>query len=110
MFTSCEDAIDFYEKAIELCRYFEELKPGQSITAYLADLKIYIEMYGFEWTKEALQKTISNKGKFIKPYMEQILKNWQSEGKSDIKKGDKQDGTGKQHIESPDREGIGIEI
>lgn len=73
--------------ALELCEYYSNLKPGQNITQHIDTLKIWIDIYGMEWTKEALQKTVSSKGKFIKAYMEKILQNWQVEGKEEIKSG-----------------------
>ncbi|WMJ81944.1 DUF4373 domain-containing protein [Clostridium sp. MB40-C1] len=75
------------DEAIEICKYYSTLLPGQDISAHLATFKILIEQYGYEWTKEALQKTVSSKGKFIKAYMERILQNWQAEGKEEIKSG-----------------------
>lgn len=71
------------EKALELCKYYSELKPGQDITSDLASLEIFIELYGFDWTKEAIQKCVSGKGKFIKPWVETVLKNWVSERKGE---------------------------
>jgi DnaD/phage-associated family protein len=67
-------------QALELCQYYQQLKPGQSISAQLAALKVLIDMYSFDWVKEALQVTISNKNEYIRSYMEQILKNWKAEG------------------------------
>ena len=73
-------------KALELCKYYETLKPGENITAHLAALKIFINKYGYDWCKEALQVIVKNKNKFILGYMEKILKNWLVEGKSEVKK------------------------
>lgn len=70
-------------QAMELCKYYETLKMGQSISAHMDSLKIMIDMYGYDWCREALQRTVSQKGKFIQSYMEAILKNWQKEGKQD---------------------------
>lgn len=70
-------------KALELCKYWEVLKPGENITAHLAALKIFINTYGYDWCKEALQIMVKNKNKFILSYMEKILKNWLVEGKSE---------------------------
>ena len=69
--------------ALELCKYWEVLKPGENITAHLAALKIFINTYGYDWCKEALQIMVKNKNKFILSYMEKILKNWLVEGKSE---------------------------
>lgn len=84
-------------KAIELCKYYSALIPGKDITKYLATLKIFIEKYGFDWTKEALQIMMSNKGEFIKNYMEVILQHWYKNGKNTVctnkyKDGVKRDG------------------
>ncbi|BAH07963.1 phage replisome organizer N-terminal domain-containing protein [Clostridium kluyveri] len=69
--------------ALELCKYWEVLKPGENITAHLAALKIFINTYGYDWCKEAMQIMVKNKNKFILSYMEKILKNWLVEGKSE---------------------------
>lgn len=74
------------DKSLELCKYFETLKPGENITSHLAALKIFINDYGYDWCKEALQLTVINKNAFIKGYMAKILKNWTENGKSEIKK------------------------
>lgn len=105
-----KDESSLHEKALELCKYYEELKPMQNITQHLAELKIFIDMYGYEWTKEALQKTIANKDKFIQPYMEKILKNWQSEGKPESRKGAKEDESIKRSDEGDNlrEQGIGL--
>lgn len=68
---------------IELCKYYEQLRPGESISSHFSKLQILIQEYGIDWVKEALETTIKNKNKFILSYMEGILKNWQSEGKED---------------------------
>lgn len=91
--------------AIELCNYYSQLKPGESITAQLSTLKIWIKDHGYEWTKEAMQMCVKKKNKFIIPWIETVLKSWQSEGKEEVKSG-----STKQHTESADREGIGIEL
>jgi hypothetical protein len=77
------------EKSLELCKYFETLKPGQSITSHLAELNIFVTDYDFEWCKEALQKTILGIGKFVPNYMGSILKDWKANGKPEYKKADK---------------------
>lgn len=68
------------DKAIELCDYYSKLKPGQSISKELPTLIMWIEMYGYEWTKEAMQMCISKKNIFIKPWIEKVLKSWRAEG------------------------------
>lgn len=80
------------EKALELCNYYSDLKPGQDITSDLASLEIFIELYGFDWTKEAIQRCVRCKDKFIKPWVEAVLKNWVEErkGEKDGTKPDKQ--------------------
>jgi hypothetical protein len=70
-----------HTQALDLCKYYEQLKPGENITAHLATLKIWIEKYGFDWTKEVIQICVSNKNRFIVPWIEKVLQNWQSEGK-----------------------------
>lgn len=70
-----------HEKAIELCKYYEELKPMQSITKDIPTLIIFLEDYEFDWCKEALQKTVIGTGKFVPNYMLKILKEWAAEGK-----------------------------
>ncbi|MEY7998636.1 DUF4373 domain-containing protein [Clostridium sp. Mt-5] len=74
------------EKALELCKYYKTLKPGESITAHMSALKIFINDYGYDWCKEALQLTVINKNAFIKGYMAKILQNWAKNGKSEVKK------------------------
>lgn len=74
-----EDSLS--QSVIEILKYFETLKPGQNISAQKDAIRVLVDMYSFEWVKDALQETIKQKGKFIQPYMEKILKNWQSEGK-----------------------------
>jgi len=70
-------------QCLKLCSYYSELKPGQSIIAYVEELKIFIETYPYDWVEEALHITINKKNKFIQPYMEKILKNWIIEGKGE---------------------------
>lgn len=69
------------EKSMKLCKYYETLKPGESITAHLAALNIFIGTYGYARARQALEVTMRNKNKFIKEYMEKILKNWVVEKK-----------------------------
>jgi hypothetical protein len=77
------ETLSLDDKALELCKYYETLKPGQSISSELATLKIFIDQYTFDWTKEAIQMSITKKGKFIKPWIETVLKNWTKDGKAD---------------------------
>jgi len=72
-----------HSQSLELCKYYSELMPGQNITQHIGALNIWIEQYGYEWTKEAIQKCVSNKNRFIKSYIETILKNWTMDGKED---------------------------
>lgn len=67
--------------ALEICNYYSQLKPGEFITAHLPTLKIWITNYGVEWTKESIQMCVSRKNKFIVPYIEKILMDWQANGK-----------------------------
>lgn len=67
-------------QAIELVAYYENLKPGQSISAHIGFLTICLEKYGLDWTKEAIRVCVSNKNRFIKPYVEKILMYWKEEG------------------------------
>lgn len=92
-----EDRNSLSEKSLELCKYYQTLKPGESITSHLAALKIFIGTYGYARAKEALKVTVSNKGRFIKGYMEKILKNWAIEKKEDESGG----GTGQNTESSP---------
>lgn len=85
------DNKDIYTEALELCKYYGSLLPGQSITAHMPTLKMCIEMYSYEWTKEAMQKTIKNIKRFNPGYMEKILKDWVKNGKEDTHGGTKQD-------------------
>lgn len=97
------------DKAIELCKYYQELKPAESITSQIGVLEIFIDTYGFDWTKEAIQKCVGSKNKFIKPWIEKVLQNWTTEGKPK----EVEHGQTKQHRDSstdPNREGIGIEL
>jgi sulfite reductase alpha subunit-like flavoprotein len=70
-----------HSQSLDLCKYYDQLKPGETITAQLPKLKIWIEKYGFDWTKEVIQMCVSSKNKFIVPWIEKVLQNWQSEGK-----------------------------
>lgn len=78
-------------QSLDLIKYYSELLPGQDISAHMATLDIWIEMYSYKWTKEAIQKCVSNKGKFIKSYAEVILKNWARDGKEENYGGTRQD-------------------
>lgn len=69
------------KKAMELCKYYETLKPNESIAAHMAALKVFIGTYGYARAKEALKVTVCNKNRFIKGYMDTILKNWAIEKK-----------------------------
>lgn len=71
--------------ALELCKYYSNLKPGQNITQHIDTLKIWIDMYGIEWTKEVLQMCVSSKGMFIKPWIDKVLKDWKANGKPEPK-------------------------
>ena len=85
---------DYSDKAIDLCKYWQELKPGQSITSHISTLKIFIEKYSFDWTKEALQITVKNKNRFIPNYTEAILKSWIEDGKEEQHGTNKANNTG----------------
>ena len=93
------------DKAIELCQYYETLKPGQSITQFIDAIEVFIDTYSFDWTKEAIQKCVASKGRFIKPWVEAVLKNWTQEGKEKYKN----DGTTKECTKSENKKGIGLE-
>lgn len=69
------------QNALELCKYYSNLKPGQNITQHMDTLKIWIDMYGMEWTKEVLQMCVSSKGMFIKPWIVKVLTDWKANGK-----------------------------
>lgn len=75
-----KEDISLYEKSLELCKYYEQLKPGENIASQLPALKIWIKDYGFDWTKEAIQLCVSDKGRFIAPWIKKVLMNWQTEG------------------------------
>lgn len=92
-------------EALELCKYYGTLIPGQSITSHLATLKMYVEMYGFDLTKEAMQKTIKNIKRFNPGYMEKILKGWVENGKEEVGHGTNSKTTGPEHVE-----GIGFTV
>jgi len=81
------------DDAIELCKYYSILKPGQIITQHLGELNVFIQDYKFDWCKEALQKTVLGTGKFVPNYMLKILKGWSIDGKPEYKKADKFKGT-----------------
>lgn len=70
-------------QSIELCKYWQELKPNESITKDITTLKTFIEQYGFDWTKDAMQITAQKKNRFIPSYIVTILKNWSAEGKEE---------------------------
>lgn len=80
------------DDAIKLCKYYEELKPGQTITQHIGEINIFIQDYKFEWCKEALQKTVFGTGKFVPNYMSKILKGWQLDGKPEFIKMNKPKG------------------
>lgn len=80
------DSHSLDKQVIELCSYFETLKPGQSISSYHDFLKMAINTYSYEWIKEALQITVKKKDMFIKEYVERILENWRVEGGPEIKR------------------------
>lgn len=73
-------------QAVEMVAYYEQLKPGQSISSHIGFLTICIEKYGVDWTKEAIMVCVSNKNQFIKPYIETVLMNWKAEGGPSIEK------------------------
>jgi hypothetical protein len=77
------ETLSLDSQTIDLCNYFETLKPGQTIIAHTAALKIMIDTYPYSWVKEALEITIKKKSKFIQSYMEKILQNWTAEGKEE---------------------------
>jgi len=93
-------------QAKDLCEYYEKLKPGQSITAHFDYMKIKIDMYGYDWVKEAMQKCISSTGKFVTAWMDKVLKSWQNEGRVE----DGATGANGEPTESNDREGIGFSV
>lgn len=68
------------DKSIELCDYYSKLKPGQSIAKDLPTLIMWVERYGYEWTKEAIQMCVSKKNMFIKPWINTVLESWKAEG------------------------------
>ncbi|SKB01049.1 DnaD and phage-associated domain-containing protein [Caloramator quimbayensis] len=78
------NSLSLDKNIIELCKYYEKLKPGESIAAHIPKLQILINEYGMDWVKDALEKTIKNKNKFILSYIEGILRNWKLEGKEEL--------------------------
>ncbi len=74
---------DLDNEAIDLCKYYSELLPGQNITQHITTLKIWIVDYGYDWTKEAVKISIKRKSGFIASYIEKILKDWCVNGKED---------------------------
>jgi predicted phage replisome organizer len=81
---SKEENSSLSNQGIELCKYWQELKPNESITKDLTTLKTFIQEYGLDWTKDAMQITAQKKNRFIPSYIAKILKNWATEGKEEI--------------------------
>jgi hypothetical protein len=75
-----DNSLSLDTQASELCQLYKKLKPGQSIAAHIPAIKIFIQDYGFDWTKEAMQMSITKKNGFIKDWIEGVLKNWRKEG------------------------------
>ncbi|OBR91020.1 hypothetical protein CLRAG_32440 [Clostridium ragsdalei P11] len=73
------------EKSLELCKYYQTLKPGESISKDVGALNVFIKTYGYDWCRDALQITVMNKNAFIKGYMSKILENWAKNGRSEPK-------------------------
>lgn len=68
------------KKVVELCTYYSEIKPGQSILEEIPVLEDFIKKFGYEWTKEALKMCVDKKGQFIEPWIRKVLENWKIEG------------------------------
>jgi DNA replication protein DnaD len=74
---------DINSLSLSLSREVESLTNGKWYLAKdIERVNALIEMYSFEWTKEAVLMGIS-KGKNSISYAEGILKNWQTEGKGE---------------------------
>lgn len=74
-----DGAISSDKRTIDLMEYIESLKPGESISSKFSDIKKFIEDYGFDWTKEAIQLCISQKNRYIEPWIKKVLGNWKNE-------------------------------
>ncbi|RMC93047.1 DNA replication protein DnaD [Clostridium autoethanogenum] len=81
-----EDLTLTTNEALELCKYWETLKPSESICKHMATLKMFIQKYGYDWTEEAMKIMVKNKNRFIPKYIEVILEDWYQNGKYDIPK------------------------
>lgn len=95
--------------SLEISKSIEKITSGKWFLAKnVTELNALIEMYNYEWVKEAVIKA-ALKGKYEINYAEGILKNWQKKGKPK----EAEHGPTKQDKDSstdPNREGIGIEL
>lgn len=69
--------------SLEICKYYSSLKPGENITQHLPQINIWINDFGYKWTREAMEICLANKNSFIKPYITSILKDWLKNGKGE---------------------------
>lgn len=93
--TESEEELSLFNEAIEICKYFETVTCGKSITQHIAEIKMFIEMYTKPWVLEAVDIAVSN-GVVSLSYIRKILKNWASDGKKTKKGGSQQNGSSKQ--------------
>lgn len=81
----CPQTHSLDRESIQICKYYESLTT-RTISHFTAEINALIDMYTYEWVREAVSKAVSQgKGK-IHPkqflsYIGAILKNWASEGK-----------------------------
>lgn len=92
-----EEEISLSNKSIEVCKYFETVSNGKSITQYINEIKEIVKIYPYEWVLEAVDIAVKKKAYSI-AYIEKILQNWASDGKKE--KGDSKDGSAGQNNES----------
>jgi predicted phage replisome organizer len=92
-----EEEISLSNKAIEICKHFETISNGKSITQYIEDIKKILTMHPYEWILEAVDIAVKKKA-YSMVYIERILQNWASEGKKE--KGENKDGVSGENNES----------
>jgi predicted phage replisome organizer len=69
------------DEAIEVCKYFEAVTNGKSVTQHMNEIKLLIELYSKSWLLEAIDISIS-KNIYSLNYAKTILKNWLNDGKA----------------------------
>lgn len=88
--------------SLEISKYVEKITNGKwFIAKELERLSLLIEMYTFDWIKDAVSESVK-RNKYSMDYVEGILKAWTKEGR------EKTNANSRDRTESEDREGIGL--